>query len=148
MKQMPLQVFTDGGARGNPGPSSTGFVVKIGTQTIHKEGKYIGVGTNNQAEYQAVIEALNWLIQNEYLVTAKTTQILFHLDSLLVVNQLNGKYKVKNPELKKLLLQIRIIEAKVSISINYFCFIVYLHIPRKENTEADSLVNEALDKNV
>ena len=140
MKHTQLQVFSDGGARGNPGPSATGFVVKTSTETIFKTGKYIGEGTNNQAEYKGVIDALNWLIQNNKLIPAKTNQILFHLDSELVVNQLNGKFKVKNHHLRELLLKIRSLELSLSSSISY------LHIPREQNTEADSLVNKALDE--
>lgn len=137
---LPISVFTDGGARGNPGPSSIGFVVKKGTQTIHKEGKCIGVGTNNQAEYQAVIEALNWLIQNTKLVTTKKAPILFYLDSMLVVNQINGKFKIKNDILHKLILKIRFLEHSLGSSTSYY------HVPREKNTEADALVNEALDE--
>jgi len=135
-----ISVYTDGGARGNPGPAATGFVVKSTTKTLHKAGLYIGEKTNNQAEYQAVIEALKWLSQNNKQLLKEAKSIQFRLDSLLVVNQLNGKFKIKNLGLRELLLQIRNIEPDVTLPISY------AHIPRAQNAEADSLVNDALDK--
>ena len=140
MKQMQLQVFTDGGARGNPGPAAVGFVIKSNAKTLHEEGIRIGIGTNNQAEYRGIIEALKWLTQNNKLLPKEINQVLFNLDSLLVVNQLNGKFKVKNPELRELLLQIRALETSFPTTINYG------HVPREQNTEADRMVNKALDK--
>ena len=88
-----LSIFCDGGARGNPGPAASAFVVRDSTgKTLHKQGFYLGTATNNQAEYQAVIESLKWLLNN-----CKTDQLVnYYLDSLLVVNQLKGLYKIKN----------------------------------------------------
>src|SRR3989344_3558887 len=94
-------VHTDGGARGNPGPAAIGVVIEEGNKTLAAFGKTIGEATNNIAEYTAVIEALMWLTQHP------ADYIQFFLDSTLVVNQLNGLFKVKEPHLRELLLQVR-----------------------------------------
>lgn len=142
-----FSVFCDGGARGNPGPAAAGFLVKDPQDKILvKKGKYIGKTTNNVAEYQAVIEALEWLRQNQKKIfnsflekTKKPLIINFYLDSLLVVSQLNGKFKIKNLTLKKLAILVKQMERKIKTPIFYF------HIFREKNKEADSLVNKALD---
>ncbi len=133
-----LSIYCDGGARGNPGPAACAFVATSENgQLIHQQGFYLGVATNNQAEYRAVIESLKWLS------TLKQESIIvnFYLDSQLVVNQINGNYKIKNVILEKLNSQIKkmIIENKIKIEK-----IVY--IPRVKNFAADSLVNQTLNK--
>ena len=91
-----LLIFTDGGARGNPGPAAIGFIIKDNYGEVLVElGKFIGRATNNVAEYQAVIEALTWLKNNYQRKELSNDQIDFFLDSNLVVNQLNGFYKIK-----------------------------------------------------
>lgn len=129
-----LNVYCDGGARGNPGPAAYGFVVKDEGKVIKKGGGYIGIGTNNVAEYTAIIEALNWLKENK-----NGYNLHFFLDSQLAVSQLNGTYKVKNAKIRELVVKIRELE-------NEFTQIVYEHIPRAQNKEADRLVNQALDE--
>lgn len=137
-----LLLFTDGGARGNPGPAAIGVVVKIQngeTKEIHSFGKKIGNATNNFAEYLAIIEALHWIYdnQNKFL---DITNIEVYLDSNLVVNQLNGKFKVKNQELMNLFYTTRELEKQLTKkNIKYF------FIPRSDNLKADYLVNKALD---
>lgn len=129
-----IEVYCDGGARGNPGPAAYGFVVKIEGQTIKREGKTIGIATNNFAEYTAVIAALKWLAQDH-----KGEDLNFFLDSKLVVLQLSGLYKIKSTRLRNLIFEIKAQE-------NQFGQIRYNYIPREKNKEADKLVNLALDQ--
>lgn len=132
---MQITVFCDGGARGNPGPASIGVVIKDEKGSILSQfGKTIGVATNNIAEYTAVVEALTWI--QKHIKPKKTT---FYLDSQLVVSQLNGLFKIKNANLRDLFLKIK--EREGELGGNIF----YQHVPREQNTEADYLVNKALD---
>lgn len=138
---MKIKVYTDGGARGNPGPSAIGVVIKAedGSKIV-SFGEKIGVATNNIAEYQAVIRALDWIVNNLKNVCQNNSDIklLFYLDSLLVVSQLNGLFKVKNPILRELLLTVRNTEGSIGAPI------FYSHIPRTQNSDADFEVNKAL----
>jgi len=139
-----LIIFTDGGARGNPGPAGIGVVIKTETKEIlQKISQRIGETTNNVAEYTAVVKALEWMKNNTTYSPhgiASTGQVFqFYLDSTLVVNQLNGLFKVKDAKLRELLLQVRMLEQEVGGKIYYSA------IPREKNMEADVLVNEALD---
>lgn len=129
---MPITVHTDGGARGNPGPAAIGVVIEEEGKIIHEFGKKIGHATNNVAEYTAVIEALKYL-------KAHVGTITFFLDSTLVVNQINGLFKVKEPHLRELLMQVRVLEQEVGGTITYTA------VRREQNQRADSLVNAALD---
>ncbi|MBI4099796.1 ribonuclease HI family protein [Candidatus Microgenomates bacterium] len=133
---MKLIIFCDGGARGNPGPAAGAFVVYNDAGNLReKRGKYLGETTNNVAEYQAVIMALEWLVQNP-------AEADFRLDSNLVVNQLNGTFKVKDAKLRELLLKVRELEAKVVLPLTYS------YVPREKNMVADALVNQTLDNSV
>lgn len=135
-----IKVFTDGGARGNPGPSAIGvYVTDLAGKKIAGFGKKIGITTNNVAEYTAVIEAFDWIIENKKDFN-NSAKIHFFLDSKLVCSQIIGIFKVKNSNLRNLLLLVRDREAQISFPI------YYKHIPREENTKADEFVNEALDK--
>jgi ribonuclease HI len=130
---MKLYVHTDGGARGNPGPGAIGVAVKDKTGKIIKEvGKYIGRATNNEAEYKAVIEGL------KTCQTLKADELEFYIDSLLVASQLGGDYKVKNPRMRALFNEAKVLEQE-------FKKVTYTHVPREENFPADLLVNEVLD---
>lgn len=130
-----LKIFTDGGARGNPGPAACGAIIKDEyDRVIGKFSKYLGGRTNNQAEYEGVLLALTEARKFGQV------EIAFYLDSLLVVNQLKGSYKVKEPELQKLFVKIWNLSQK-------FKKITYTHVPRAMNAMADRLVNEELDKN-
>ena len=130
-----IEAFCDGGARGNPGPAAWGFVVKSDRVIIKSDCGYIGIATNNFAEYTALVEALSYLGKNYKGGSARV-----YLDSKLVVSQLTGEYKIKNPNIAKLVKKVREIEKGLGD-------IVYYHIPRERNTEADRLVNIALNKN-
>lgn len=135
-----INVFTDGGARGNPGPSAIGvYIESLDGKIISGFGKRIGIATNNVAEYKAVIEALTWIIENKKSF-AQDTKINFFLDSKLVCSQIIGLFKVKNADLRNLLFDVRQMEAQIQLPI------YYKHIPREKNTKADAFVNQALDR--
>lgn len=137
-----LSIFCDGGARGNPGPAACAFVAKDHRgKIIHKQGKYIGNTTNNVAEYNGVIEALNWLVSNShYSQVSHYKNIHFYLDSLLITNQLRGLFRIKDNKLRELIIKVKGLENQLSANI------YYQFIPRERNTAADSLVNTTLDK--
>ncbi len=126
-------LFTDGGARGNPGPAAAGYLLyNQGRELIESGSKYLGVATNNLAEYSALILGL------ELAKVHNVKQLECNLDSELVVKQMRGEYKVKNPDLKLLMAK----AAAISKEIGY---VTYKHIPRAQNAEADGLVNQCLD---
>ena len=131
MKKVSINV--DGGARGNPGPAGVGVVIKDAKGKLVKEfNKYIGVATNNVAEYNAVIYGLQ-----EALIV-KADEVELNLDSELVAQQLKGEYRVKNEGMKPLFAQaIHLISGFKKVDIK--------HIPREENKEADKLVNKAIN---
>ena len=136
-----LVIYTDGGARGNPGPAACASVVKDPAGNVRVlRGKYLGKGTNNFAEYQGVILAYEELLRMPNLNFRDTT-LDFNLDSSLVVNQLNGLFKVKDKNIRELVVKIRNFEPE-------FSQVHYHYIPRDQNKLADSLVNETLDKNL
>ncbi|NMB92278.1 MAG: ribonuclease HI family protein [Parcubacteria group bacterium] len=129
-----LLVYTDGGSRGNPGPAAIGVV--IGDKEY---AEFLGETSNNVAEYQAVIFALKkikHLLGREKL---KNTEVIINIDSELIVNQLNGHYKVMEPELQLLFMEIWNLKFD-------FPKLVFNYIPREKNSRADKLVNEALDR--
>lgn len=131
---MKLTIYTDGGARGNPGPAAAGIVIKNGTgKTVASYGEYLGAQTNNYAEYSALISGLKKARE----LGASAVDCL--LDSELVVKQMQLRYKVKEPTLQKLFM-----EAYNAAAV--FKKIAYKHIPRENNAEADALVNKTLDK--
>ena len=134
---MTLNIFTDGGSRGNPGPAAIGIVIKdAANQTLHNFGQTIGIATNNIAEYQAVIIALQWLLHQP----ARPRKANFFLDSTLVVNQLNGLWKLKDAHLRQKVILIRQLEASLNADITYTA------ISRSQNSAADLQVNLALDQ--
>jgi ribonuclease HI len=136
-----LFVFADGGARGNPGPAAVGFLVKNNQgKVLVRQGKYIGRATNNVAEYMAVVEALKWLKKNLIGLTKSIDAIKFFLDSKLVVNQLNGLFKIKNKNLRDLVIKVRELEQGVGGNIFYY------YQTREKNKQADFLVNQALNE--
>ncbi len=133
-KHRKLIIYTDGGARGNPGPAGIGAVIlDEGGSELGTVSEYIGEATNNQAEYQAVIAA----IKKARAIGAQ--ELDFYLDSELVVKQLNQEYKIKNKELAPLF--VRIYNASLD-----FKLVRYRHVPREENQVADKLVNQAIDE--
>lgn len=133
---MKLIIHTDGGARGNPGPAAIGVVIDSGKE-IAGFGKRIGETTNNVAEYTAVIEAFEWIKKN---VHSAIDEVYIFSDSTLIVNQLNGLYKVKEAHLRELLIRIKLLEEEVGGDIRY------TYIPREQNQRADFFVNKAFDE--
>ncbi len=132
-------IHCDGASRGNPGRAAAAFVVINNGEVIHKAGKLLGVNTNNMAEYSAVIEALSWLRLDRSWLSSKPETLIFILDSQLIVNQLNGVYKIKNLALQKLAHTAKKLEKDIGQKI------VYRNVPRAENHMADTLVNQILD---
>ncbi len=127
-----LEIYTDGGARGNPGPAGIGVVIWHGNKLVGTYSKYIGEATNNQAEYEAVVYAL------QHAKRLKALELDIYMDSELAVNQLNRKYKIKNNELGSLFV-------KAWNMMIGFKSVKFHHIPREKNKEADKLVNKAID---
>lgn len=125
---------TDGGARGNPGPGAIGVVIKNAKgEVVFELGRYLGVCTNNEAEYKALEAGMQSALEKKF------ADLTCNLDSELVVKQLNGEYKVKNDRLQILYKKIKELEKK-------FEKISYHHVPRAKNKEADALVNKVLDE--
>ena len=138
-----IYINTDGGSRGNPGPAGIGVVFSnAGEEVFHSYKYYIGIGTNNEAEYQAIICALDILLRSKWFAENNIAekQVICRLDSQLVVEQINGNYKVKQEHLKKFIGEIREKISQMHLNISF------VHIPREENKLADKLVNEALDE--
>ncbi len=130
-----LIIYTDGWSRWNPGPSGCGiYIVDDKGNTLEKRFKYIWHATNNIAEYTA---ALLWVKRG---IDLGARSIELKADSKLVIEQLSGNYKVKNPELKKIFLELQ------NVIGEWGGEIVFTHVFREENTEADRLSNVAMDK--
>ena len=131
-----LMIFSDGGARGNPGPAATAFLIlsKNG-QLLQTSSSYIGLHTNNQAEYQGLIAAL------ESAITLNAEEVTCHLDSELVTKQLTGEYTVKNAELRQKW-------KKVQELKKHFKQVTFINVPRTNSQiqQADKLVNQTLDE--
>jgi ribonuclease HI len=127
-------IFTDGAARGNPGPAAIGVVIQDRAGSILSSiSRRLADTTNNQAEYLAVIAAL------EKAISLRTRKVLLKSDSELVVNQINGKYKIKNTALRPLYQRIvQLAGTLESFTVSY--------IPRERNTRADALANQAFEK--
>ncbi|MCL4360480.1 ribonuclease HI family protein [Patescibacteria group bacterium] len=145
-QRMILDVYTDGGARGNPGPAAIGVLLLLRDgkegrirSTLAEFGRVIGNATNNVAEYSAVLAAYERIEAEKPLSDRAIERIAWHMDSLLVVQQLNGLFKVKHPTLRILLFRIKIFEQGAGVPVHY------IHIPRMQNARADRLVNKALD---
>ena len=132
-------IYTDGGSRGNPGPAGIGVVIcNEKGEAVKKYGEAIGEATNNEAEYQALVSGLKKfkaLLGKEKM---KTAQVEIRMDSELIVNQLNHKYKVEDTKLQPLFLQVW----NLLIDFGSYKFVA---IGREQNSEADRMVNQALD---
>lgn len=129
-----LEIYTDGGARNNPGPAGIGIV--IGNKEY---AEYIGETTNNIAEYKAVIFALKKAKHLLGKSKLKNTEVIINADSQLVVSQLSGEYKVLEKELQMLFMEVW------NLKFN-FPFLRFNYIPREQNKRADYLVNQAIDR--
>lgn len=130
-----VNMYADGGSRGNPGPSASGYVLlDMNNKIIVENGLYLGVTTNNQAEYQALKIGLEEAIKRNVKI------IHVYMDSLLVINQMKGTFKVRNQDLLPINLSIRELLPK-------FETVSFQHVPRERNKLADAMVNVVLDAN-
>lgn len=129
-----VQIWTDGGSRSNPGPAAIGVVIKNGEDTVFEVGEFLGLSvSNNQAEYQALYKGL---VQARQM---QATHIECFLDSQLVVEQVNERYKVKDTGLREWWKKIKtLLEEFEQWSVSY--------VPRAQNAQADKIVNQTLDE--
>jgi len=131
-----ITIFSDGGSRGNPGPSACGYVIVNARQeAIDEGGEYLGITTNNQAEYHGVRLGL------ERAITLGYKRVDFKIDSMLVVNQMNGIYKIKNRELWP-------INERIHELMKQFDKVTFSHVRREFNQLADGMVNKTLDAHI
>lgn len=136
---MILHVYTDGGARGNPGPAGYGVVVSDQNQQIlYQESKYLGVQTNNVAEYSALLAAVSWIVKNSSRFSL--SKIIFYSDSQLLIRQVEGSYKVKAIHLKPLHSAVTALLSSLTVLYQF------KNIPREKNQLADELANLAMDR--
>lgn len=127
-------LYTDGASKGNPGPAGAGWILINGEKgRRYQESRFLGEATNNEAEYQALIFGLTQALE------LGAAAIRIHLDSELLVRQLNGLYRVKNPRLSFYFRQVQELLKK-------FSAYDIMHIPREENREADRMANEAVKR--
>ncbi len=128
-----VKVFADGGSRGNPGPSAGGFVIlDMADSVVKKSGKYLGITTNNQAEYHSIKGGL------EAALAMGARSVHVFMDSMLVVNQMKGIFKVRNRDLWP-------IHEAIKALLPSFKQVEFTHVPREYNKLADAMVNETLD---
>lgn len=138
--KMKLLLFCDGGSRGNPGRSAYGYVIQDITdlgavKILGKCGNYLGIYTNNVAEYRGLLAGVTWVVNH-----APQAELVIKMDSLLIVNQIKGLFKVKNPGLRPLYQEVmRLLSRLPKYSIE--------HTYREGNALADQLVNDTLDQN-
>ncbi len=134
---MQITIHTDGGSLNNPGRAASAFLVHSDGKLLHKYNEYIGIASNNVAEYTALIRALEYVKNN---LSETVEKIHVFADSELMIRQVTGIYKVKNADIKPLHTKIKMLEMELSIPI------VYTHVLREKNSEADALVKAALGK--
>jgi ribonuclease HI len=130
-----LVLYSDGGSRGNPGPAASAFVALENTEIIKTDSRFLGIRTNNQAEYEALIMAL------EYALNSGAEEIICYLDSELVGRQMKGEYSVKNLEMRRLYLKAHAIRVKFRKAEFYNVLRTNSYIQK-----ADALVNKTLDE--
>ena len=128
-----IKIYADGGSRGNPGPSASGYVLlTMNDQIIKQNGVFLGITTNNQAEYKSLLYALKDAIELESKVVS------VYMDSLLVINQMKEIYKIKNKDLIP-------IHNEIQELLKKFHSVTFTHVPRELNKLADAEVNKCLD---
>ncbi|MEI6499029.1 MAG: ribonuclease HI family protein [bacterium] len=138
-------INTDGGSRGNPGAAAIGVVFENEKgEKFYKYKECIGIGTNNEAEYKAILRALQLLLKSNWFAenNLEHKKVICRLDSKLVVEQICGRWKIKEDRLRLFVTEIRGMIDQMHLNISF------IHIPREENKAADALVNEALDEDV
>ena len=128
-----IKLFADGGSRGNPGPSASGFVLlTLDDRVILQKGIYLGTTTNNQAEYRSLKFGL------EEAIRLGVKEVLVYMDSQLVIRQMIGQYRVKHHDILPLFMEIQSL-------LKNFDKVDFNHVPREFNKLADAQVNKALD---
>jgi ribonuclease HI len=137
---MKFTIHADGGSRGNPGPSGAGAMIRdeLGS-SVASVSKYLGTKTNNFAEYEAVILAFGELSKLVPAGKRAKTEVVVKMDSELVVKQVNKVYKVKHPVMKEQF-------ARLAQAASAFGKVSFVHVFREENSDADALANEAMDR--
>ena len=139
MSKEKLIVYTDGGSRGNPGEAAIGVVIRDEKGNLTKEyGEAIGIKTNNETQYPAVISALKKIKALFGKEKAKKTEVNFKMDSEFVMKQLNGEYKIEEERMQPLFIAVWNLKMD-------FARVTFSHVRREQNKEADRLVNMALD---
>ena len=134
-------IYTDGGARGNPGPAGAGAVIyDVNNKKIKEASQFLGDRTNNYAEYEAVYLGLTALKKIVPQAARKDILVEVKLDSELVCRQLSHEYKIKEESLFGQFIKVH------NLNVKDFPLIMYTHIPREQNKEADALANEAMDR--
>lgn len=133
---MKLIIYTDGASRGNPGQASFGYTISDENgKLLYSKGEYIGVATNNVAEYSGVLAALT---KAKQMFPQNSVKVELYADSKLVAEQLSGRYKIKSVHLKPIIEKIKILALELG-------GVLYTHVPRAKNAQADKLANQALD---
>ena len=134
---MPIEIHTDGGARGNPGPAALGVVIAAPFNKNYSQ--YLGKKTNNEAEYEGVVFALSKLKALVGKEKTKKAEVEVYMDSQLAVRQLNYEYKIQSPNIIPLFIKIHNLRLD-------FGNVHFTHVPREQNKDADALVNQELDR--
>lgn len=135
---MTITIFTDGGSRGNPGPAGAGAAIYKGDTEIGSVSKFLGIRTNNWAEYEALILALE--TTHKLLGGPITSKVTVKMDSELIIKQMKGEYKVKNPDMKVKHQRVK------ELILESFPNIEFVHVRREYNKRADELANDAMDR--
>ncbi len=137
---MEFTIFADGGSRGNPGPAGAGAIVRDQEgKVVAKISEYIGINTNNVAEYTGILSALEALYDKLGSEGSASASVVVKMDSMLVVKQMNGEYRIKHLNLQPL-------AARVNEMRRKFKSVSFAHVYREHNKEADALANKAMDK--
>ena len=139
-----LKIFTDGGSRGNPGMAGGGVVVMLNDEAIHEDAIHFGTKTNNEAEYLAVLHALEWLKNNvsngKLFNKTEISKVEFYGDSKLVIQQLSQNWKLKEPRMRELAQKCWNIIGLLPYPVGF------IHVLRDKNARADELANQAMDE--
>ena len=137
---MHFTIHADGGSRGNPGPAGAGAMIRDSLgNSVASVSQFLGIRTNNFAEYEAVILAFETLAKLLGAEKVSATDVVVKMDSELVVKQMKGIYKVKHPVMKRQYARLASLAAT-------FKNVSFIHVPRAENSDADALANEAMDR--
>jgi len=137
---MKFTIHADGGSRGNPGPAGAGAMIRDEHgNSVASVSQFLGIRTNNFAEYEAVILAFHTLATLVPEGKRGKTEVAVKMDSELVVKQMKGEYKVKHPVLKEQ-------HARLAHAASAFGTVTFTHVPREQNSDADALANEAMDR--